>query len=365
MGVVLAAEFVGMTFLGLAGARAARMTGPRRFMLSADLGRAALIGVIPFLHSRGWLSFPVILAVGLLVGAFFPAYQSSSQLVATFLVNDDELRLTRLGGLRGAVNEFASFIGPVLGGVLVAILGPSPVLYVDAVSYLCAFALVGLLVEDPGRAAPPDREDTSIRAGLRHVWRNGRLRQLLLGLGIVEIGWTAMTATIPVLALHDGGASTAGWLLGAYGAGSVLGGLIATRAHDTSGSAMARSVLVVAGSSWVLLLPVPAWVWALGIASIGIGSGMFFPRFFSTVTTSTPPTLRALVLSTVHIVISLPGPIGFVAAGVLAQYSTFASRLLIVAAASIGGTVVALGAIGMSGRPQAPGSDDSPGAGRP
>jgi hypothetical protein len=61
--------------------------------------------------------------------------------------------------------------------------------------------LVCLLVRDPGGAAPPDREDTSIRAGLRHVWRNGRLHQLLLGLGIVEIGWTAM---IPVLALHDG-----------------------------------------------------------------------------------------------------------------------------------------------------------------
>jgi MFS family permease len=154
-----------------------------------------------------------------------------------------------------------------------------------------------------------------------------------------------MVATIPVLALHDGGASTAGWLLGAYGAGSVLGGLLATRAQNASGPAMARSVLVVAVSSWVLLLPVPIWVWALAIALIGVGSGMFFPRFFSTVTTSTPPTLRALVLSTVHIAIGMPGPIGFVAAGVLAQYSTFASRLLIVAAASVGGMIVAFGAL--------------------
>jgi hypothetical protein len=261
------------------------------------------------------------------------------------LVNDDELRLTRIGGLRGAVNESASFGGPVLGGLLVAVLGPSPVLYADALSYLCAFALVGVLVRDTAHAATRDREDPSIRTGLRYVGQNRRLRRLLVGLAIMEIGWTAMVTTIPVLALHDGGASTAGWLLGAYGAGSVLGGLIATRAQNTGGPTMARSVLVVAVSSWVLLLPASIWVWALAIAMIGVGSGMFFPRFFSTVTTSTPPSLRALVLSTVHIAISMPGPIGFVAAGVLAQYSTFASRLLIVVAASIGGTVVAYAAL--------------------
>jgi MFS family permease len=347
MGLVLAAEFVGLAVLGLIGARVATVVGPRRLMLAADLSRAALIGAIPLLSWWGWLSFPVILLIGFVVGGFFPAYQSSSQVIVAGLVSDDELRMTRFGGLQGAFNEFASFVGPALGGVLVAAFGPSPVLFGDAVTYVCAFALVGLLVRPASHAMPAgqlpvDQQDVAIRAGLRYLWRNRPLRKLLLGLAIVEIGWAAMVATIPVLALHHGGASTAGWLLGAYGAGSVVGGLISSRAKRTNDVMMAWPLLGVAVASMVLLLPVPALIWALAIGAIGVGSGLFFPRFFSSVTTSTPPALRSRVLSTVHIVISMPGPIGFVAAGVMAQYSTYLSRLLIVAAASVGAGIVAL-----------------------
>lgn len=159
MAMVLAAEFAGLTLLGLAGARAAAAAGPRRLMLGSDLSRAALIAAIPLLSWLGWLSFPVILAIGFLVGGFFPAYQSSSQIIVAALVGDDELALTRLGGLRNAVNEAASFAGPALGGALVAVLGPRPVLLLDAASYLCAFALVGLLVHPAGSAAAPADKD--------------------------------------------------------------------------------------------------------------------------------------------------------------------------------------------------------------
>jgi len=138
MGVVLAAEFVGLTVLGLVGARVATAVGPRRLMLGSDLTRAVLIAAIPLLSWLGLLSFPVILGIGFVVGGFFPAYQSSSQIIQAGLVNDDEVRLTRLGGLLGALNESASFVGPALGGVLVAVFGPSPVLLIDAASYLCA-----------------------------------------------------------------------------------------------------------------------------------------------------------------------------------------------------------------------------------
>src|SRR4051794_3295750 len=62
MGLALAAEYAGLTVLGLFGARVAGAWGPRRLMLAADLARAALILVIPLLFWLGWLSFPLILA---------------------------------------------------------------------------------------------------------------------------------------------------------------------------------------------------------------------------------------------------------------------------------------------------------------
>src|SRR6185437_13895503 len=342
MGLVLAAEYAGLSLLGLAGARVATAVGPRRLMLGSDLSRSALVAAIPVLSWLGWLSFPVILAIGFVIGGFFPAYQSSSQMIVASLVSDDELRLTRLGGLLNAVNESASFAGPALGGVLVAVFGAPTVLLVDAASYLCAFALIALLVRT-GRPAPAaDDDDGSIVAGLRYLWRSPALRRLMLGVGVLGISFSAMVATVPVLALHHGGASVAGWLLGAYGAGSVLGGLISSRARSTGGRTAVLAVTGMAVAAWILLLPAAPWVWGLAIAGVGVASGLFYPRFFASLTTSTPSALRARVLTSVTIVISAPAPIGFVGAGFLAQHSTVASRLLIGVAATLGALLVAV-----------------------
>ena len=353
MGAVLAAEFAGLTVLGLASGRAATLLGPRRTMLGSDLARGALIGLIPVLFTLGWLSFGVILAIAFVVGGFFPAYQSSSRLIVAGLVEDDELRLTRTGGLLNAVNESASFLGPPLGGALVVLLGPGPVLLLDSASYGLAFLLIGTLVPAV-RATLPD-EDPSVRGGLRYLWRDRRLRRLVLGMGVVEIGFTALIATAPILALQltgglsdgvrtggNGGASVAGWLLGAYGAGSVAGGLISTRARGTGGRTQAFAIAGLAASTWALLLPVPVWGRALAIAGTGIASGLFFPRFFAALTTQTPPELRARVLTAVTVALSAPGPVGFLGAGILAQWTGSATACLVLVAvsASVGAALV-------------------------
>jgi MFS family permease len=342
MGAVLAAEFVGMSILGLWGGKAATVLGSRRMMLLSDLIRAGLVGLIPLLYWAGALSFPVVLAGGFAVGAFFPGYTSSQRLVLAGILGDDELRLTRVGGLMGSFNETASFIGPALGGLLVVLIGPANVLVVDAVSYLCAFALVAVFVPAAAEPTEPDDAGTGVWQGLRYLLRHPVLRRQVIGIGFVEVSWTAMMATLPVLALHGGGASVAGWLLASYGGGSVVGGLIASRARRTGGRAGAWATAGVAVATWLLLLPVPPWALSVAVAAVGVCSGLFFPRFFAAVTTGTPPALRARVMTSVTIAISTPGPLGFLGAGFLAQYtgSPVPSLLLIAVAATLGALVI-------------------------
>src|SRR5262245_18731421 len=341
MGAVLAAEFVGMTVLGLWGGRAATLLGPYRMMLASDLVRAVLIALVPILYWTGLLSFPLVLAIGFSIGAFFPGYTSSQRLVLAGLVGDDELRLTRTGGLLGSVNESASFIGPALGGALVALIGPAAVLVIDAASYLCAFVLLAALV--PAASGPAGgAEDTGVVEGLRYLARHRTLRDQVAGIGLVEIGWAAMVATLPVLALHDGGAAVAGWLLASFGAGSVVGGLLSSRARTIGGRTSGWAIAGIAASTWLLLLPVPVWAHAGAIAANGVCSGLYFPRFFSELTTSTPPALRARVMTSVTIAISAPGPLGFVGAGLLAQQtgSTTPGLLLVSTMATLGAATV-------------------------
>jgi MFS family permease len=350
-GAVLAAQFAGMALLGLWGGQLATRLGARRMMLVSDLVRAALMAVIPALAWAGVFSFTVVVLVGFVVGGFFPGYSSAQRLVLAEIVGDDELRLTRSGGLMGSLNEAASFAGPAIGGMLVVLLGARGVLVLDAASYLCAFALVAVLVQARGAAPEADgaasdtggaAPDTGVWAGLRYVAGHRIWRTQVIGVGLIEVGWSAMMATLPLLALRNGGAAVAGWLLAAYGAGSVVGGLLSTRARRTDGRTTALAVAGIAASTWALPLPVPVWVTALAVAANGVCAGLYFPRFFAALTTGTPPALRARVLTAVTIGISAPGPVGFLGAGLLAERtgSTLPSLLLVTVSVTAGAAVL-------------------------
>ena len=361
MGAVLAAEFVGMTVLGLWGGQIAGVLGPRRMMLASDLARAALVGLIPVLYWVGALSFPVLLAAGFAVGAFFPAYTSSQRLVLAGIVGDDELRLTRVGGLLGSVNETASFIGPALGGVLVVLIGPDKVLLVDAASYLAAFLLVVMLVPRLPSVSSEEDGGGGVVEGLRYLLQERGLRGQVIGLGVSQISWTAMVATLPVLALHDGGAAVAGWLLASYGLGSVAGGLISSRARRTGGHTAAWAMAVIAASTWLLFLPVPVWALTVAVALNGVGSGLFYPRFFSALTTSTPPALRARVMTSVTIALSAPAPVGFLGAGYLAQRTGSATPgLVLIAVTATLGAAITIRALTTVPRREIPATDSPP-----
>ena len=344
MGLVMAAEFLGMTVLGVPSGHTATKIGPRRTMLVSDLARAGLIALIPLLHWVDALSFPVLLAVGFGVGAFFPAYSSSQQLVMAALLEDDELRMTRVGGLFGSVNETASFIGPAVGGLLVALIGAPNVLVVDAVSFLVAFALVAVFVPRTPKPAPEDLEGGALD-GVRWLFRNQSLRWRVIGLAVVEIGFTAMVATLPVAALlrYGGSVRVAGWLLAAYGAGSVAGEVMSSRARSTGGRTADWAIAGLAVSTWPLVFALPAWAVGVAVAANGVASGLFFPRFFATTTIRTPEPLRARVMTAVHTTLSATGPIGFVAAGFL-LHSTGSptAGFVLVAAAMTAGAAIAL-----------------------
>jgi hypothetical protein len=345
MGLVMAAEFAGMALFGVPSGHVATALGPRRTMLASDLARASLVGLVPGLHWAGLLTFPVLLAVGLAVGAFFPAYSSSQLMIVADLVGDDEVRMTRVGGLLGAVNETASFVGPAFGGLMVALIGSAQVLVVDAASFLVAFVLVAAFV--PRVQRPEAEERGRVLDGLRYVVRDRALRRRVIGVGIVEIGFTAMVATLPVAALrrYGAGAGLAGWLLASFGAGQVAAGLLSSRVRGVSDRTASLAILGVVAATWPLVFPLPSWGVAAAVAADGFCMGLFFIRFFASLTVRTPPTIRARVMTSVNTAISATGPLGFAGAGLLLHLtdSVTAGFVLVVAASTIGAAIVVSG----------------------
>jgi Transmembrane secretion effector len=341
MGVVLAAEFVGITVLGLVGGRIATVLGYRGTMLVSDAARAALVVAVPVLDLLGALSLAVVVGIALLVGGFFPAYSASQRLMLAQLTGDDELRLTRASGLLNSFNESASLLGPVLGGVLLVVIGARGVLVLDAASYLCSFLLVATLPHAP-RPSSQETPAAGGRQGMRLLLADPALRQQVVGVGLLQIGWTAMTATLRVIAFDSGGAAAAGLLLASYGLGSVVGGLASARARSVGGAAAGWAAAGLAATIGLLLLQPPLWGAATIVAANGVCAGLFYPRFFSALTLRTAPALRSMVLTSVTIAIAAPAPLGFLAAGVLAQraQSPTPSLVLATAAAGLGALVV-------------------------
>jgi hypothetical protein len=98
----------------------------------------------------------------------------------------------------------------------------------------------------------------------------------------------------------------------------------------------------IAGSAWLLVPPTPLAVRAAAVALGGLFSGVFFPRFFAEVTLTTPPRLRARVMTTVTVAIAAPAPLGFLGAGLLAQRSgsTLPSLVGVAVAATSGALLI-------------------------
>lgn len=344
MGAVLAAEFVGITLCGIPSGHLAALLGPKRTMILSDLARAVLIALIPTLHWADLLSLPWLLILGFAVGAFFPAYSSSQWLGMSHLVGKDESRLARVGGLFGAVNEGASFAGPALGGILVAVMGPAPVLMLDAVSFLIPVILVAAVMPSTPTSQSAASPDGQILAGVRYLLRDRRLVRRIIGVSVQGIGWTALMATLPVLALtrFDGGARLAGWFLAAYGAGAVVGGLITTRIKAPTDRLPVLAVCGFAVSTWLLLIPFSPWLVIVAVATGGVCYSMFFARFFATLAVRTPAASQAKVMTVVNTALSATGPVGFVAAGQILEHASSAttSLLLVAAASTIGALIV-------------------------
>ena len=342
MAGVMAAEFLGAAAFGIPAGRVAHLLGPRRALLAADALRGPLLVLIPALHWAGALSYVTLLLVGTVVGGCFPAYTSAQRMVVASVSGDDELRLTRLGGILGAVNETASFVGPATGGVLVALVGAPWVLVIDAATYAISFAVIATLVPKP----PVQEPEVAARAsdGVRYLWRSRPLRRQVGAILVIEMAFTALMATLPVAARHryHGGAALAGAFLASYGAGSIAGGVASARLRRIGARRLGTSFVVMAALTWLLVPRLPAWAVAVGIAGFGVCNGIYFPRFFAALTLEPPAQLRSQVMTAAQTVMSTTGPLGFVAAGLLLQRGPLTPAFVLIAAATTIGAVVSV-----------------------
>jgi MFS family permease len=313
MGVVLAAEAAPLALLGIPTGRLAGRLGARRTLLLCDALWVPVVAAIPLLHFADALSFPLLLALAFLSGVPWAAHYGSQGALLPAILGEDTANLAQANAVFQTLSRLTYFLGPAVGGFLLAAVGAPTVLLIDAATFAVSFAIVAVLVpQDPMSnkpGAPP-----AVGGGLRFIRRDAVLGPITLAQVLSQAAFMGMTAAVPVLAFaaYDRNARLAGVMLGAWGAGAMVGGLLAFRLVE-SRTALRMGALawsLQAMPLWLLVIsPAPA-VAVAALAISGVGNGLRVPPIVGVTTSRIPQRLRTETL-TVSSAVVLTG--GFVA----------------------------------------------------
>ncbi|MEV4556432.1 MFS transporter [Kitasatospora sp. NPDC049285] len=272
LGVVMTARILPIVLLLVLGGAAADRWGSRRVMLGSDglrcLTQAAVAGLLFAGQGRVWALAALMVLWGLAEAVFLPALEA---LLPRLLPADE---LADANALLGIARNGAAVAGPALAGLLTAVAGPGWVLLADAASYAAGFAALALL-RLPGGAPRPG--GASLVAELRAGWGEfgGRrwlwvssLQACLFNLLV----WAPFLVLGPVVARDRlGGPGGWGLVMGAYGAGAVLGGLVLLGRQPRRPLRTA----VAATAGWALPSGALALGWPLpGVALAAAGAGV-------------------------------------------------------------------------------------------
>ena len=344
MTLVLLSESLGLILFGLPGGSLLEKLGSRRTMILADGVRAPLTLVIPLLYWSGGLSFGLLLALVFAIGALSTPYFAAQRSIVPELVGEDEVLVGKANVFLQSAQRVTMLLGPATAGVLIALLDAPSVIVIDAATYVVSMLLVAAFVR-PQKAVPVEHEERArFFDGIRYVVRDPLLRGWMVAFVVGDAAWMAFFAAVPVLVVSDYGSNPriVGWIFAAFGVGAVLGNTAAFRLQERK-EGLAIIATLVYGQAlplWALVVHIPA-VAVMGVLFVsGIFNGLVNPSIHALLTLSSPPAIRARVMSALATVFMLSTPLGLAFAGPV--LSTSGAHPVLVSFAAIQTAAMAL-----------------------
>jgi MFS family permease len=199
----------------------------RRVMLSADVIRCGIFAGMTAVASAGgspWIVF-VLAVTSTIISSSFPPAEAA--LMPLLVDSPEELTAANLVG--NTISGVGMFAGPALGGILLALSGPSAVFALTGALFLWSALFVAQIPpDDPPEHADRPRVLPELKVGFSTVLHTPALRVVIGLTGAQELVYGALEVLIVVLAirvLHAGNAGV-GWLTTAIGIGSLAGGAV-------------------------------------------------------------------------------------------------------------------------------------------
>lgn len=333
-GLVVFFNFLPIVLAGLFGGVIVDRLGFRTTSVVADLASAGAVAAIPLLHSTIGIELWQLMAL-VFLGALLDAPGATArQALFPDLVHGAGVRMERANGIRGAIQQGSWLVGAPIGGVLVAQLGATGALWLDAGSFLVSAALVTTAVPAVKRAIATDtprRYLAELAEGLRFIWAQRLFRALVATILITNFLDAPFPVVMPVFARETFGSATdLGVMYGAAGGAALVGAL----AFSAFGHRLGRRLTFVCSFAivpvtYLVLATLPSLPVALvALAVSGLAGGPINPLLNTVQFELVPAELRGRVFGAVRAGAWAAIPLGVLLGGVIVDAAGVAATFL-------------------------------------
>jgi MFS family permease len=295
----------------------------RRLLLMTQISMLLLAFVLAGLTFSNlvqpWHIILMALALGVANAFDAPARQS---FVFEMVDRED---LANAIALNSSMFNLATVVGPAIGGIVYALVGPAWCFTLNGVSFMGVIVALSLMRLKPFVA--PTRTTAALddlEEGLRYIWANSAIRTLIGVAAIVSLFGLAYMTLIPAWAVTvlGGDETTNGWLQSARGLGAMGGALMIASLGRITYKGKLLTVGIFVFPAMLLFFAVARWLPFSLLALVGVGWGfmVLFNMANTLIQTLVSDELRGRVVSVYTLSFFGLMPLGALLAGSVAEF---------------------------------------------
>ena len=368
LGTVLALVSVPRALFILIGGALVDRYSPKQVLMITKYINLVLLAVLAGLVLAGtltlWMVYALSLGIGLATAFSIPAGTAMMPHVV------ERSQLQAANGISLGLRQLTMFLGPLLAGLLIALFGTGEAtgtvavetptsanafgiglaFALDALSFAVSAWTLSKVQTHASHAAPaaaPQAVLASVAQGLVHFWHDSELRTCFLYwsaialfiMGPIHIAIPVLASSTPAL-----GAAAFGIIVGAHGAGTLLGMVVSGMVPRLRFGSLGMTILafdVVIGALFMPMgLITAVWQGAALMLLIGLLGGFMQVSVFTWIQQRVPPALLGRAMSLFMFIFMGLAPISAAVTGWVMKSITLTQLF-----AASGGTLVVLAAL--------------------
>lgn len=346
LALVLALDQFPLVLFVLVGGALVDRLSRRLIMLVSDIANGlATVGIgvlIATGHARLWQFLLLAVVSGVATAVYLPA---SSAIIPDILPAPLLTAGNSLMSLSQSLGQF--LLGPLAGGVIVALAGTDWAFGLDGLSFLISAGCL-VMVRNVARGQPS--EETSVieevLAGLRYSRSRRWLWWNMVAVGIANLAaYLPLFVVLPLLVkdVFKSGSLALGVVYAASGVGGALASMYLKRRGAPDRRIPAMWLAMAVGSLSVCLLGAAPVLW-VGVVFAGtLWAGVTYANivWFSTIQERVPSELLGRIMSLDLLMSVAMGPLGFFLGGIGSNWFGARTTLIVGGAIALSTTVVA------------------------